>query len=161
MIDRNADVSTAVKAITPRTSIEVVYDAVHTPIRQADVDLLGPKGMIVTIWPVPEGDKALDFSRSIGGVYVRGSVHLNPEPLGAALYKWLGPGLENGIIKVSSDVTSFWTRYSMGTDIVEKPMKFEKLPDGLAGIEAGLDRLDRREVSGVKLVVSTSETPNM
>ncbi len=40
-----------------------------------------------------------------------------------------------------------------------QPNRVELLPNGLAGIPAGLKKMERGEVSGVKLVVKPFETP--
>ncbi|KAF7981334.1 hypothetical protein HWV62_34291 [Athelia sp. TMB] len=137
-VDRKADLASALKQIIPSAPIEVIFDAVHTPLQQADVDLLCPGGVIATIWPVPEGEDALKLSEGRVATYFYGSVHLHKE-LGVAMYARLTEFLEKGIIK---------------------PLKVEKLPNGLGGIVDGLARLDRREVSGFKLVASPPETPD-
>lgn len=98
-VDRNADAAATLKDILPNTPIDVIYDAVHTPVSQAEIDLLSPSGVILTIWPVPEGDKALDLSGGKGISYFYGSVHLHKE-LGVAMYARLTEFLAKGIIKV-------------------------------------------------------------
>ncbi|KZP09738.1 NAD(P)-binding protein [Athelia psychrophila] len=138
-VDRKADLAAALAQIAPALPIDVVFDAVHTPITQAEVDLLAPGGVVTTVWPLPEGDGALDLSGGRVAAYFYGSVHLHQE-MGVAMYKRLTEFLERGVIK---------------------PTRVEKLSGGLGGIEEGLGRLDRKEVSGYKLVVSLAETPDV
>ena len=43
--------------------------------------------------------------------------------------------------------------------ILQQPNRVEVLPNGLAGIPAGLDRMKDGKVSGMKLAVRIDETP--
>lgn len=98
VIDRNSDVSAALKSIA--ASVNLIYDAVHTPISQAEIDLLAPGGLILTIWPIPVN--GLDFNEGRRSSYFYGSVHMHKE-LGEETYSHLEEILEKGIIKVGYD----------------------------------------------------------
>ena len=77
----------------------LIFDAVHTPITQAEVDLLAPGGLVIVIWPLPEEDQALKWTDGRRGSYFFGSVHLHPE-FGVGMYQRLEEFLEKKIIKV-------------------------------------------------------------
>lgn len=103
VIDRHcANVSHRIKTtIThePFAGFSLIFDAVHTPITQAEVDLLAPGGLVIVIWPLPTGDRALKWIDGRHGSYFFGSVHLHPE-FGVRMYQRLEEILEREIIKV-------------------------------------------------------------
>jgi len=75
---------------------DVVYDAVHVPITQAEVDFLAPDGIIVSIWELEEELLLKDGRKA---VVSNGSVHLNKEQ-GRKMYAQLPHFLATGVIKV-------------------------------------------------------------
>ncbi|EGN92379.1 hypothetical protein SERLA73DRAFT_191230 [Serpula lacrymans var. lacrymans S7.3] len=135
VLDRFDDVALGVKESLGGKELKLAYDAVHTPITQAEVDLLSPGGQIVSAWEVPKD--SLDLSGNRRAIDYYGTVHWYKD-LGKAMYAKLGAFLESGVIQ---------------------PNRVEKLPDGLSGIVGGLKRLEENQVSGVKLVVDPGETP--
>ncbi|KAJ6581009.1 GroES-like protein [Mycena capillaripes] len=138
IIDRYAEAAPAVERLKRDLGIEIemLYDAVHTPITQAEVDLLSPKGTLVSIWELPK-DGELHFKDGRSATSPYGSVHAYKD-LGTKIYAQMSYFLDRGIIK---------------------PARIEKLGNGLAGISDGLGRLRRNEVGGIKLVVDPRETP--
>lgn len=99
VIDRSADVLAYLKTINPPLAgADLVYDAVHTPFTQAEVDLLAPGGLILTTWPVPK--EGLEWTEGRRSSYFYGSVHIHTK-LGVAMYEAMEKFLEDGIIKVS------------------------------------------------------------
>ncbi|KAJ6561071.1 chaperonin 10-like protein [Mycena vulgaris] len=139
VIDRYAETGPAVEKLRRELGLEiaVVYDAVHVPITQAEVDLLSPHGTLVSIWELPEeGELVFKDGRRATACY--GSVQMYKE-LGRQMYARMEYFLEKGIIK---------------------PGRVEKLGGGFGGVVEGLGRLQRNEVSGVKLVVDPTETPD-
>ncbi|KAK1231514.1 hypothetical protein PQX77_005346 [Marasmius sp. AFHP31] len=137
VLDRStpeASLVSDIQAIAHNKPIELVYDAVGA-ITQAQIDLLAPGGAFVLADPGILGPK-LDFNDGRRLLVCGGVVHGFKE-FGASLFEKLESLLERGVIK---------------------PLRVEKLPGGLSGILDGLARLQRNEVSGVKLVVDPSET---
>ncbi|KAJ6577616.1 chaperonin 10-like protein [Mycena capillaripes] len=140
VIDRYGDTAAAVEKLKRDLGIEigVVYDAVHTPITQAEVDLLSPNGTLLSIWELPK-DGELQFKDGRRATANFGSVQFYKD-LGKQMYASMGHFLERGIIK---------------------PARIEKLSGGLAGIAAGSERLRKNEVSGIKLVVDPREAADV
>ncbi|KAJ7460822.1 chaperonin 10-like protein [Mycena latifolia] len=139
VIDRYAEITPAVEKLKRELTlqIEVVYDAVHTPITQTEVDLMSPNGTLVSIWELPkEGE--LHFKDGRRATANFGNVQMYKD-LGKQMYARMESFLEKGIIK---------------------PPRIEKLGGGLGGIAEGLGRLQRNEISGVKLVADPRETPD-
>jgi NADPH:quinone reductase-like Zn-dependent oxidoreductase len=97
VLDRFGDVASGIEDILNGHPVGVVYDSVHFPISQDEVDLVSPGGTLVSVAELPK-EVVLDEGRR--GVYVWGSVHLFKDA-GREMYKELGQFLENGIIKVS------------------------------------------------------------
>ncbi|KAF9260469.1 GroES-like protein, partial [Marasmius fiardii PR-910] len=115
--------------------VKTVYDAISLDDTQhASYEILADGGNLVIVLNVaitnPVANKKI--------THVFGNVH--PEanrPFGRILYKNLTRFLEDGTIK---------------------PNRVEELPNGLAGIPDGLERLKKDQVSGVKLVALPHET---
>ncbi|KAJ7708815.1 chaperonin 10-like protein [Mycena rosella] len=139
IIDRYVEAAPAVEKLKRELKIEleVVYDAVHAPITQAEVDLVSPNGTLVSIWELPK-DGELQFKDGRRATANFGSVQMYKD-LGKQMYARMEHFLEQGIIK---------------------PPRVEKLAGGLGGVAEGSARLQRNEVSGVKLVVDPVETPD-
>ncbi|KAJ8088415.1 hypothetical protein AAF712_005213 [Marasmius tenuissimus] len=125
--------ASAVRAATHK-QIEVAYDAVGA-ISQTHIDLLGFGGGFILADP-EVFDRGLKFDEGKKPLIVGGVAHGFKE-FGASMFENLESFLERGIIK---------------------PLRVEKLPGGLNGIVNGLSRLQKNEVSGVKLVVDPRET---
>src|ERR1700689_599454 len=53
VVDRRSDVASSIKEIMQSTPLTMIYDAVHTPISQAEVDLLSSGGKLLTMWHFP------------------------------------------------------------------------------------------------------------
>ncbi|KAJ7083486.1 chaperonin 10-like protein [Mycena epipterygia] len=137
VIDRYAETGPAVEELKRALGLEIefVYDAVHAPISQAEIDLLSPNGTLVSIWELPkDGELQLNEGRRATANF--GSVQMDPD-LGKAMYARMEYFLREGIIK---------------------PVRIEKIAGGLDGIVEGLGRLQRNEVSGKKLVVDPTES---
>lgn len=102
VIDRHcANVAHHIKtAIMPSfAGFSLIFDAVHTPIAQAEADLLAPGGLVIVIWPLPTGERTLKWIDGRRGSYFLGSVHLHSE-LGVGMYQRLEEFLKKEIIKV-------------------------------------------------------------
>ncbi|KAL0953261.1 hypothetical protein HGRIS_004511 [Hohenbuehelia grisea] len=136
VVDRNGDVAAELKKIHGDNGFKYIYDAVHAPISQTEVDFLAPGGMLLSILSIP-GD--VEFADDRKAVAVWGSVHLHKD-VGRKMFATLPEFLEKGIIK---------------------PNRVEKVSDGLAGIREALKRLETGQVSGHKLAVNPAETPDV
>ncbi|EIW58236.1 GroES-like protein [Trametes versicolor FP-101664 SS1] len=106
-------------------------------------DALAPGGGLATVAPgpalglVPEDVVNPGDGKRVG--YAFGSVRLPfTEEMGVVLYKQLHGWLEKGLLK---------------------PNPVEVLPNGLAGVSDGLERMKAKKVSGMKLVARPQETP--
>ncbi|KLO10292.1 GroES-like protein [Schizopora paradoxa] len=136
VIDRNADLVSEARKILD-DPIDIVYDTVSSKETQAQsLDLVAPGGQVISTLFL-QVDKADYPDKSITEIYA--DLHLpNLRALGVSLYGKLTELLASGALK---------------------PNRVEVLPNGLAGIPAGLKRMERNEVSGMKLVVKPFETP--
>ncbi|KAF5371251.1 hypothetical protein D9758_004230 [Tetrapyrgos nigripes] len=129
-----SDLPAAVKKITSEP-IKVVYDAFSSAdSQQAGYDILADGGTII----VTTGDRVENKVDGKKVLAVSGSVHLpvNRE-FGKVLYRNLTKYLQDGTIV---------------------PNRTEELPNGLAGIPDGLERLKNNQVSGTKLISLPQET---
>ncbi|KAI9061183.1 GroES-like protein [Trametes sanguinea] len=119
--------------------VDVVFDAISLPDTQnAGFDLLAPNGKLVLVLP-----SALDEEKTkkAGGRTVAGVVSLVNLPQNEEFAR---------------------TAFSKLSGLVEaghiKPLRFEVIPGGLAGIPVGLNKLKNDQVSATKLVVHPQET---
>ncbi|EJF58192.1 GroES-like protein [Dichomitus squalens] len=141
VLDRSLPASTLaaeVAKIAGGKPVEFVYDAISLADTQAlGYDVLAPGGVLFLTLPVqiPE-DKRKAGDKKIVNVF--GNVH-SPEnrQLGVEQYSRLTEWLKTGAIV---------------------PNKVEVLPNGLAGIPEGLERLKNNKVSGTKLIGHPQET---
>jgi len=143
VLDRNlpADALLAeVTTITGGAPVEIAYDAVSLPQTQnAAFDVLAPGGQLVLVLAdaIDAAKKSAAPSKKTVNVY--GNVNApDRRKTGQSLYAKLTGLLQEGAIK---------------------PNRAEVLPNGLAGIPDGLKRLEKDQVSGVKLVARPQETP--
>ncbi|OCH85560.1 GroES-like protein [Obba rivulosa] len=143
VLDRNLSpdaLLAEVNKITAGAPVEVVYDAVSIPETQTPAfDVLAPGGTLVLVLPdqIDAAKKAAAPEKKVVGVF--GNVNApDMRKTGQSLYAKLPALLESGEIK---------------------PNPVDLLPDGLAGIPGGLKRMERNEVSAVKLVARPQETP--
>jgi len=136
VIDRKAGVVSEAKKILDGP-IDVVYDAVSTKETQAQaLEIVAPGGQVISVSGV-QVDQADYPDKHI--TTILGNVHVpNVRALGVSLYSKVSELLASGALKTN---------------------RVELLPNGLAGIPAGLKKMERDEVSGVKLVVKPFETP--
>ncbi|KAI5120697.1 hypothetical protein M0805_007660 [Coniferiporia weirii] len=136
VIDRRADIPTEVARLTS-VPITLVYDSVSDADTQAQGwDLLAPGGALVIVNPEKVDKDKYPSKTVVNDVY--GSVHLPvARALGVSLYAKLTELLRDGSIQ---------------------PNRVEVLPNGLAGIPDGLERLRKNKVSGLKLVARPLET---
>ncbi|OCH89713.1 GroES-like protein [Obba rivulosa] len=142
VLDRNlsSDALLAeVSRITAGAPVEVIYDvAALSRTQTVALDILALGGTLVM--PMPEPTDVAKRPEALGKrvVGVIGSVN-NPDrrKTGRSLYAKISALLESGEIK---------------------PNPVEVLPNGLAGIPAGLKRIEKGEVSGIKLVAHPQET---
>ncbi|KAK7049295.1 hypothetical protein VNI00_005896 [Paramarasmius palmivorus] len=138
VIDRKkvatSELQDAVKNVTT-TPISVVFDAISLPdTQEAGYALLAEDGKMVLTLP-PNVENKVE-SKKLTNVF--GSVHPEPNrPLGRIIYKNFTNWLEKGIFV---------------------PNPVEELPNGLAGIADGMERMKNNQVSGVKLVGKPQET---
>ncbi|OJT14986.1 Protein TOXD [Trametes pubescens] len=119
--------------------LEVVFDSVSDSNTQVLAYRAVPSGgQLVLVLPdvIPAELKGGGEQKRI--VMVRGSISFpHTQAAGVELFKHLTEWLEKGLIK---------------------PNAFEVVPNGLAGIPAGLERLKNNEVSAKKLVARPQET---
>ncbi|KAH8112680.1 GroES-like protein [Phellopilus nigrolimitatus] len=141
VVDRNGGAK-AVTAALAGTPVDLVYDAVSEPSTQTQGwDLLAPGGALVLVLDGKiekvKVDKAKYPDKTlVDGV--AGNVHLPcARKIGVSLYSKLTQLLGDGSIQ---------------------PNRVEVLPNGLAGIPDGLERLKENKVSGMKLVARPQET---
>ncbi|TFY82413.1 hypothetical protein EWM64_g1605 [Hericium alpestre] len=133
-----ADLPAAVAKITS-TPVPLIYDVIASPESQkASWAILAPKGtLVVSHDPVVGklGEEAEDSKRVelVWGSTTDSDWH----EIGNDIWAHLTGLLETGAVK---------------------PNKVEVLPDGLAGIPAGVERVGQGKVSGVKLVAHPQET---
>ncbi|KAF9555142.1 GroES-like protein [Agrocybe pediades] len=139
VVDRNLSSNVLVaelKKITGDTPIKYVLDSISLPAtQQVGLDILAPSGQLATVLPV-----AVDVPKDKSAVATLGILRHSPqhiELLETLYHDKITGWLERGVIK---------------------PNKIEVLPGGLAGIPAGLARMEADQVSGLKLVVKPQET---
>lgn len=138
-IDRRLSPSEIVAEVKKITTapLQVVYDAISLgPTQEAAYEIVAPGGTLVLVLPslIPK-EKATPDKKVIT---TYGTVHA-PEhkALGVSLYQNLTQLFASGDIK---------------------PNPVEILPDGLASIPEGLERMKKDLVSGKKLVAHSQET---
>ncbi|EEB90378.1 hypothetical protein MPER_11423 [Moniliophthora perniciosa FA553] len=66
------------------------------------------------------------------------------------------PPVLDAVKKRGKLFTNFTRWFEEGTFV---PNRVEELPNGLAGVVGGLERMKNNQISGVKLVVNPQETP--
>ncbi|KAL5504375.1 hypothetical protein ACEPAH_8449 [Sanghuangporus vaninii] len=139
VIDRKSpDVSSEVRKILNGAPLELLYDAVSRE-EQESWDLIAPGGtlIIVSLVKVDKNSERYKNKTVINTIF--GSAYIpDLREMGVSLYSKLTGLLETGAIK---------------------PNRVEVLPNGLAGIPDGLDKLRKNQVSGKKLVARPWETP--
>ncbi|KAH9847266.1 GroES-like protein [Lenzites betulinus] len=139
----NADVLAALPGLTGGNPLEFVFAAVAADpdVLRLARDALAPGGALAIIVPgpqrVPEDVANPGDGKRVG--YVFGSARLpHTRETGVMLFKQLSGWLAKGQIK---------------------PNPVEILPNGLAGVNDGLERLKAKTVSGTKLIARPHETP--
>ncbi|KLO05706.1 GroES-like protein [Schizopora paradoxa] len=137
IIDRNADLVSEVRKLLDGKNLNLIYDTVGTPeIQTQAVELLAPGGQFIAAALV-----SIDAAKFPDKHFVTLYADFRlPQhwALGKSLAGSLHDLLASGTIK---------------------PNPIEVLPNGLAGVVGGLQRLERGEVSGKKLIVRPQETP--
>ncbi|KII89451.1 hypothetical protein PLICRDRAFT_53878 [Plicaturopsis crispa FD-325 SS-3] len=138
VIDRNLPAAEIAAAIMKSAGapVTVAYDAIsNADTEQIAYDALAPSGTLVLT--LPKSFKETE-GKDVSVVNVVGNVNLPPnKKLGVSLYARLTALLSEGLIK---------------------PNQVGVLPEGLAGIPSGLEKLKANKVSGRKLVVRPQET---
>ncbi|KAI0351751.1 GroES-like protein [Trametes cingulata] len=140
VIDRSlspAAIKLELPKLTQGKPIELVYDAVSIADTQAlAYDVLAPGGHLLIVLAENIPQKKEGDNKTV--VHVFGNVH-TPEnrAVGVQLYSHLTEWLEKRILV---------------------PNPIEVLPNGLAGIPEGLERLKNNKVSGKKLIARPHET---
>ncbi|KIJ39260.1 hypothetical protein M422DRAFT_175459 [Sphaerobolus stellatus SS14] len=133
VVDRNADVVAEVKKILS-DSPKIVWDAVSLEDTQIQaIQILASDGTLLLVGPPHESIKAVQGDRKVYRVYGSPFVH---RELGISMYSKLTEFFESGKLK---------------------PSPVEVLPNGLAGILPGLQRLEDNKVSAVKLIARPQE----
>jgi len=136
VIDRNADFASGARRILDEDSLDLIYDAVgNKEVQTQALEALAPGGQLIAAAHV-HVDKAVYPDKHFVSFF--GDLRLPANwPLGASLYSKLTDLLESEAIK---------------------PNRVELLPNGLAGVVAGLKRMENDEISGKKLIVNPAET---
>ncbi|THH08859.1 hypothetical protein EW145_g2417 [Phellinidium pouzarii] len=135
VIDRNADVLAEATKIAG-SPVKIVFDTVSAKDTQTQAwELLAPGGVLLLVLP-QQIDTAKYPNKTAIAINIDRNVP-DGRPLVVSLYSKLTQLLADGSIK---------------------PNRIEALPDGLAGIPAGVERIARNEVSGFKLVAHPQET---
>ncbi|KAI0326574.1 GroES-like protein [Cubamyces sp. BRFM 1775] len=142
--------------------VEFVYDAISLPDTQAFAyDLVAPGGILVVVLPdvIPKELKEADKGKEV--LQVVGNVH-QPEnrQIGVELYARLTEWLQTGklVVCFSPDADNVVEDGGADGVVLIQPNKVEVLPNGLAGIPGGLERLENGQVSGIKLIARPQET---
>ncbi|KAI0091079.1 GroES-like protein [Irpex rosettiformis] len=130
VIDRNADLPSSVKAITS-DPIKYVYDAISLKQTQESAyEVLASGGTLILVLDFAVDEAKVDKTKRVAKVF--GTTYDPAQnALGTSLYKKLTKLLESGDLK---------------------PNHVEVLPNGLAGIPDGLEKLKANQVSASKLV---------
>ncbi|KAH9894859.1 GroES-like protein [Cubamyces lactineus] len=143
VLDRSlppAEIKNEILKITKGKPIDLVYDAISlADTEPLAYDVLAPGGVLVIVLPdvIPAEFKKEGDNKKV--VLAMGNVHMpQNRKVGADLYAHLTEWLRTGKVV---------------------PNRIELLPNGLAGIPAGLERLENNKVSGTKLIVRPQETP--
>ncbi|RPD72415.1 GroES-like protein [Lentinus tigrinus ALCF2SS1-7] len=145
ILDRSlpsASVLAELPKLTGGAPIVYAFDAISSPETQhLAYDSLAPEGAMITTHPfsvaiLAEKEKRDGGSRKVARPYASLRLPGNLK-LGAELYARLTEWLEKGLLK---------------------PNRIEILPNGLAGIPEGLERMKNFQVSGIKLVAHPQET---
>ncbi|KIJ25157.1 hypothetical protein M422DRAFT_140198, partial [Sphaerobolus stellatus SS14] len=132
-IDRNADVVAEVKKILSEP-FNLVWDTVAAEDTQHQaIKILASDGTLLLVGPPEESVKAVQGDRKLYRVF--GSPYVHRE-LATSIYTKLTDYFESGKLKTTA---------------------VEVLPNGLAGIPAGLQRMRENKVSAVKLIVRPQE----
>ncbi|EIN05617.1 NAD(P)-binding protein [Punctularia strigosozonata HHB-11173 SS5] len=117
--------------------IEIVFEATALPeLQRTGLDLVAPNGTLVLLSPPTEEVRESAGSKHIAHVFGAFTHPIN-QPLARGVAEHFPRYLEEGFIK---------------------PNRVRVLPNGLAGVEAGLELLRTGKVSGQKLVVRPQET---
>ncbi|KAI0787304.1 GroES-like protein [Fomes fomentarius] len=128
------------KKITNGKPLELAYEAVWTKELQEFVyDVVAPGGSVVLVGmdEISDEKKRAEDGKKIATAW--GNVHVPfHRKVGVELYSRLTEWLRTGVIV---------------------PNRVEVLPNGLAGIPEGLERLKNNKVSGRKLIAHPQETP--
>ncbi|KAI0655761.1 GroES-like protein [Cubamyces menziesii] len=126
--------------LTEGKPIEFVYDAISLEDTEAlAYDVLASGGVLVLVLPdvIPAELKKEGDNKTVVQAY--GNVHPpQNRQVGVDLYARLTEWLQTGKLV---------------------PNRIEVLPNGLAGIPEGLERLENNKVSGTKLIARPQETP--
>ncbi|KAF8343628.1 GroES-like protein [Amanita rubescens] len=132
-------ISAEISEITGGLPITFVFDAISEPdTQQMAYDLLAPSdGQLVTV--LPEAVKEKTPGKTINTIHV---LVLREDPENSKelllLYRKISSLLHEGAIK---------------------PIRYEVLPNGLAGIPDGLERMEKGLISRLKLVARPHELP--
>ncbi|KAI0091066.1 GroES-like protein [Irpex rosettiformis] len=135
VIDRTTPLLQGLQSITS-IPIKIVYDAIsEAETQNTAYDALASGGKLILVLASEIDETKLTSDKQLANVY--GTVHyMDQRTLGVSLYKNLSRLLETGDIK---------------------PNNVEVLPNGLAGIPDGLEKLKAGKVSAAKLVAHPQE----
>ncbi|ESK92901.1 GroES-like protein [Moniliophthora roreri MCA 2997] len=145
VIDRKlveiTDLPSEVNKITNGKAVQLVHAAISQPeTLAAGVAVLADDAPLVTVLPpgipTPPALEAVEKRGKLFKVYA--DVYQMNRPFGTLIYKNFTRWLEEGTFV---------------------PNRIEELPNGLAGVVAGLERMKNNQISGVKLVINPQETP--
>ncbi|KAI0779737.1 GroES-like protein [Fomes fomentarius] len=143
VIDRKlptADVVKQVTAIAGGGGVDLVYDAISTEDTLALSEAVARPGsqLVCVTPPLGEFVAKLAADKRLQVAVAQGSMSIEKNRGGIdGLLEKLPQLLQDGLLK---------------------PTSFEVVPGGLNGVESGLNRLEKDQVSGVKLVVRLDDT---
>ncbi|KAI5115304.1 hypothetical protein M0805_005593 [Coniferiporia weirii] len=136
VVDRRSDVPAEVARLVS-APVKLVFDTLSVAETQAQAwETLAPGGALVVLAPASVNKEKYPEKTAVDGIY--GNVHApHARALGVSLYANLTELLRDGSVQ---------------------PNRVEVLPNGLAGIPDGLERLRENKVSGTKLIARPLET---
>ena len=157
VIDRSVsapNLVSEISGITKNGPIKYALDPISLPdTQQTSYDILGKGGKLAIFLP-PAAKTTQE--KEIYHIYALLRDPSNIELLESLLHDNLERLLKEGAITVSRSGKIYFV-YLL-TDGELQPNQVEVLPNGLAGIQEGLNRLEANQVSRLKLVVHPQET---
>lgn len=159
VIDRKLDpesIKAAIGQITTKP-FDVVYDAVSFEDTQnIGYDVLAQGGTLVVVTSIHIAEEKRSAAKRITAIFAS-PILPDRRELSIKMYKHVPTLFASGELKVSPRRHKH--TYPYADDPFTQTNRTEVVPNGLAGIQDGLERLGRKEVSAVKLIAHPQETP--